>query len=142
MMILRRLAAVGLAGVAVFALSACTEPSPTSQGDAEGQLCSDLDAFATSLGGLTDLDPATASVDDIDAAQASIQSAWDAVKESAADVGEADDSAVESAWQGVVTAIDNFDTEVPVADAIAPVQDAASDVEAAYDEMRNGVGCE
>jgi hypothetical protein len=142
MMIPRRLAAVGLAGVAVFALSACTEPSPTSQADAEGQLCTDLDAFATALRGLTDLDPATASVDDVDAARASIQDAWDTVKASAADVAEADDTAVESAWQEVVTAIDDIPTDAPISEAIGPVQTAADAVRSAFDEMRNGVGCQ
>jgi hypothetical protein len=142
MMIPRRLAALGLAGVAVLALSACTEPSPTSQADAEGQLCTDLDAFGTALRGLTDLDPATATVEDVDATRASIQDAWDAVKESAADVGEADDTAVEAAWQDVATAIDDIPTDVPISEAIGPVQTAADAVRSAFDEMSNGVGCE
>ena len=138
----RRVATVGIAAVAVFALSACTQPSPTTQADAEGQLCTDLDAFSASLTALTDLDPATASVEDVQAAQASVQSSWDTVKASAADVSEADDTAVEAAWQGVVTAINDIPTDVPMSEALDPVQTAADGVRSAYDEMRNGVGCE
>jgi hypothetical protein len=137
----RRLAAVGIVGVAIVALSACTAPEPTSQVDAEGQLCTDLEAFGASLRGLTDLDPATASVEDVDAARASIQDSWDAVKASAEDVADADDTAVESAWQDVVTAIDAIPTDVPLSEAIGPVQTAADEVRGAFDEMQNGIGC-
>ncbi len=137
----RRMTALGIAGVALFALSACTQPEPTSQADAEGQLCTDLDAFATALGGLTDLDPATATAEDVESTRTSIQDAWDAVKESAADVADADDTAVESAWQDVETAIDDIPTDVPLSEAIGPVQTAADAVRAAFAEMQNGVGC-
>ena len=60
----------------------------------------------------------------------------------AADVPEADDAAVDAAWEEVSTAIDDFSSDVPASEALVPVQEAAGEVQAAYEQMRDGVGCE
>ena len=49
--------------------------------------------------GFRDLDPATASIEDVQAARDEIQAAWDQVKSKATDLNEADEAAVDEAWQ-------------------------------------------
>lgn len=138
----RRIAALGVATVAVLTIAACTETTPTDQAGAEAALCASLSAFGTSLQEFQDLDPSTASVEDVQAARDDVQEAWDGVKASTADIPEADEVAIDTAWQGVSDAVDEFSTEVPISEALVPVQEAAGEVEAAREEMRNGVGCE
>ena len=137
-----RVAAIGIATLTAVALSACMqEAAPTSQVDAEAQLCTSLAAFGTALGGL-----AGSGSDDIvsgrrEAARDAIQVAWDQVKEDAAAVPDADETAVNDSWQTVVNAVDNIATDVPIEEALVPVQEAVDDVQANFDEMRDGVGC-
>ena len=138
-----RVAAIGIATLTAVALSACMqEAAPTSQADAETQLCTSLAAFGTALGGLRDLDLTTSSAEDVTAARDAIQVAWDQVKEDAAAVPDADETAVNDSWQTVVNAVDNIATDVPIEEALVPVQEAVDGVQANFDEMRDGVGCE
>ncbi len=138
-----RAAAIGIATLTAVALSACMqEAAPSSQVDAEAQLCTSLAAFGTALGGIGDLDVTTSSAEDVEAARDAIQVAWDQVKEDAAAVPEADETAVEESWQTVVAAVDNIATDVPIEEALVPVQEAVDGVQANFDEMRDGVGCE
>jgi hypothetical protein len=138
-----RAAAVGFAPLMAVAIGACSPTaSPTTQGDAEAQLCTSLGAFGDSLQAIEDLDASTASVEDVQAAKDDAQAAWDQVREDAAAVSEADDTAVDTAWQGVATAVDEFPTDVPVEEAVDTVQAAASGVRSAYDEMQDGLGCQ
>jgi hypothetical protein len=137
-----RAAAFAITALAVMTMAACTEAAPTDQADAEAALCDSLATFTTSLEEFRDLDPATASVEDVQAARGDIQEAWDAVRAAAADVPEADDAAVDAAWQEVATAIDDFEPDVAISEALVPLQEAAGEVQTARDEMRDGLGCE
>jgi hypothetical protein len=136
-----RPAIVGIIAIAALTLVACTEAAPSNQADAEQALCDSLTAFGTSLTAFRDLDPATASVEDVETARDDVQEAWVAVQAAAGDIDEADDTAVDEAWQGVSDSVDEFSTDVPISEALVPVQDAAGDVQSAYEEMRDGVGC-
>ena len=138
----RRFATLGFAAIAVMTMAACTEAVPTDQADAEAALCDSLAAFSTSLDEFRDLDPATASVEDVQAARDDIQEAWDAVRTAAADVPEANDAAVDAAWLEVASAIDDFAPDVAISEALVPIQEAAAEVQTARDEMRDGLGCE
>ncbi len=42
----------------------------------------------------------------------------------------------------VVNAVDNIATDVPIEEALVPVQEAVDGVQANFDEMRDGVGCQ
>jgi hypothetical protein len=88
------------------------------------------------------VDPATDSVEDIQAAADTAQTAWDAVGEAVAAVDEADDAAVDAAWSDLADQITNFDTAVPVADAVDQISGGVDEVQTAYGEMRDGLGCE
>ena len=136
---IRRPAILAIAAIAALGIAACTPADTQSQ--AEGALCDSVTAFGDSLADLEALDPATATVDDIEAARDATQEAWDDVLAAGEDVAEADQTAVEDAWDGVVQAVDDIDTDAPIADALDPVQAAAADVRTAYQEMSNGLGC-
>jgi hypothetical protein len=138
----RRLAPIGIAALVMLTLVACQEATPSTQVDAEANLCNSLTAFGSALSDFRNLDPETASVEDVEAARDSVQDAWDEVKAAAAGIGTADDTAVDAAWEAVSTSIDDISTDVPISEALVPVQEAVGGVQDAFDEMRNGVGCE
>jgi hypothetical protein len=126
--------------LAIGLVAACTPVS--DQPSAEQALCDSLAAFADSVQAITDLDPATDSVEDMQAAADTAQEQWAAVETAAAEVGEADEAAVEAAWTDLAQQIDDFSTDVPVSDALAEVEAGADEVQGAYEEMANGLGCE
>lgn len=137
----RRPLLLGVVSALVLVLAACNEAAPTDQAGAEGAACDSVDALQTALQDFRDLDPATASSDDVIAARDAVDDAWDDVKASSAAVGEANEAAIDAAWDQVSTAVENFATDVPVSEAIVPVQEGLGEVQAAFDEMRDGLEC-
>jgi len=135
----RFLAVPGLAFVLVVA-TGCMDQE--SQPSAEAAVCASVSAFGTALQDFRDLDPATASIEDVQGARDDIQAAWDQVKSEATDLGEADEAAVDEAWNGVAQSIDDFPSDEPIEDGVASVQDAAGDVQTAFQEMADGLGCD
>ena len=134
----RFFAAMGLA-IALLATTACMEQE--SQPSAEAAVCASVSALGASLQDFRDLDPATASIEDVQGARDDIQAAWDQVKSEATDLTEADEAAVDQAWNGVAQSIDDFPSDEPIEDGLASVQDAAGDVQTAFQEMADGLGC-
>jgi hypothetical protein len=139
--LIRRPVVLGLASALVLVLAACTQAAPTDQADAEQAGCDAVDALETALQDFRDLDPATASSDDVIAARDAVGEAWDDVKASSAAIGDANEAAIDAAWEQVSTAVDEFSDDVPVSEAIVPVQDALGEVQSAFDEMRDGTEC-
>jgi hypothetical protein len=134
----RFFAATGL-GLVLLVATACTEQE--SQPSAEAAVCASVSAFGTAVQDFRDLDPATASIDDVQAAREDIQAAWDQVKAEATDLTDADEAAVDEAWNGVAQSIDDFPSDEPIEDGLASVQDAAGGVQTAFQEMADGLGC-
>ena len=126
--------------LALGLVAACTPAS--DQPSAEQALCDALAAFNDSVQAITDLDPATDSVEDLQAAADAAQEQWAAVQTAVAAVDEADEAAVEAAWTDLAQQIGDFSTDVPVSDAIAEVGAGVDEVQGAYEEMSNGLGCE
>ena len=87
-----------------------------SQPSAEAAVCASVSAFGTAIQDFRDLDPATASIEDVQAARDDIQAAWDQVKSEATDLTEADEAAVDEAWNGVAQSIDDFPSDEPIED--------------------------
>jgi hypothetical protein len=135
----RFFAATGL-GLVLLVATACMEQE--SQPSAEAAVCTSVSAFGTALQNFRDLDPATASIDDVQAARDDIQAAWDDVKSEATELTEADEAAVDEAWNGVAQSIDDFPSDEPIEDGLASVQDATGGVQTAFQEMANGLGCD
>jgi len=135
----RYLSAIGV-GLVLLVATACTDQQE-SQPSAEAAVCTSVAALGTALQDFRDLDPATASIEDVQAARDDIQGAWDQVKAEATDLNEADEAAVDEAWNGVAQSIDDFPTDEPIEDGLASVQDATGGVQTAYQEMADGLGC-
>jgi hypothetical protein len=118
---------------------ACTPAS--DQPTAEDALCDSLAEFNTSVQAIADLDPETDSVEDAQTAAQAAEDAWADVQAAAADVAEADDSAVEAAWSDLAQTITDLPSDVPLADNWETVQAGIDDVQGVYAEMRDGLGC-
>lgn len=131
-----------LAGAALILLIAAACTPASDQPSAEQALCDSLAAFGDSVQAIADTDPATDSVEDLQAAGTAAQEAWDQVLLDAADVEAADEAAVDSAWSDLAAQIGDFSTDVPIEDAVAEIGASVDEVQGAYDEMRNGLGCE
>lgn len=127
-------------GLVLLVATACTEQQD-SQPSAEAAVCQSVAALGTALQDFRDLDPATASIDDVQAARDDIQAAWDQVKAEATDLSEADEAAIDDAWNGVAQSIDDFPTDEPIEDGLASVQEATGAVQTAHQEMADGLGC-
>ena len=134
----RFFAATGLALVLIVA-TACMEQE--SQPSAEAAVCASISALGTAVQDFRELDPATASLEDVQAARDDIQTAWDQVKSEASDLSEADEAAVDEAWNGVAQSIDDLSSDEPIQDGLTSVQDAAGGVQTAVQEMADGLGC-
>jgi hypothetical protein len=131
-----------LAGAAILLIivAACTPAS--DQPSAEQALCDSLTAFGDSVQAIADTDPATDSVEDLQAAADAAQEAWDQVLLDAADVEAADEAALDTAWTDLASTSGNFSTDIPIEDAVAEISAGVDEVQGTYDEMRNGLGCE
>ena len=129
----------GLVVIALVALAGCTQEQ--SQASAEADLCGSLDAFGAALQDFEDLDPATASIDDVEAAREAIDAAWEDVAAAAADVTEADEAALETAWGDLADDLENIPEDEAIADVLAGLQATAGEVRGVYQEMADGSGC-
>jgi hypothetical protein len=131
------------AAVLVLALGLVAACTPASdQPSADQALCDSLATFADSVQAIGDLDPASDSVDDIRAGVATSEEAWQDVKGAAAAVDEANEAAVEESWTEMKQEIDDFPTDMPMTDAVVEVATAVAELQHAYGEMANGLGCE
>jgi len=133
----RSLVAVTAIGLALAV--ACTPAS--DQPSAEDALCDSLAAFADSVQAIADLSPETDSVGDAQSAADAAPAAWDQVATAAAEVGEADETALNEAWSDLANTITNLPTDVPLSEAWDSVLASVDDVQGVYTEMRDGLGC-
>jgi hypothetical protein len=136
----RRPGALIVVAAVALAVGGCAGEEP--QPSAEAALCESLATFAGGLNAFSNLDPTTDSAEEIFATRQFVAESWEVVKIEAEDVTEADDAAVEAAWQDLSDAIDEIPTDQPVDDALATIQDEIDAVRGAYQEMADGVGCE
>ncbi|HEV7200402.1 MAG TPA: hypothetical protein VGO32_06330 [Candidatus Limnocylindria bacterium] len=131
------------AAILVLALGLVAACTPASdQPSAEQALCDALATFRTSVRAIADLSPTTASIEDLQAGVDSAQEAWGGVQDAAEALGEADTSALETAWTDLADQISNFSTDIPLREAIGEITAGVDEVQATYDEIRNGLGCE
>ena len=132
-----------LATVIALGLALAVACTPVSdQPTAEDALCDSLAAFNDSVQGIADLDPQSDSVEDVQAAAQAAEDAWADVQAAAAEVAEADDAAVGSAWSDLSQTITDLPSDVPLADNWETVQAGVDDVQGVYAEMRDGLGCD
>jgi hypothetical protein len=121
------------------ALAACTQEQ--SQASAEADLCASLDAFGVALQDFQDLDPASASTEDVEAAREDIDAALEDVTAAASGVSEADEAALQTAWGELADDLENIPDDEAIADVLAGLQATAGEVRGVYQEMLDGSGC-
>jgi hypothetical protein len=137
----RSLAAIAALSLAVVVGACSGAATPSPQPDAEAATCTALQAWSDEMRALTALDPTTATADDVAAQRDAVTAAWADVQASLADVSAADKAAVEAGWADLEAALKDIPSDVPVADAINGVKEAAAPLKAAYKEMADGMGC-
>jgi hypothetical protein len=113
----------------------------SGQTAAEVKACDAIQTWSDEMRALTTIDTNTASVDDVKAQVIKIKTAWSEVKNALHEVDQADEQAMADAGKGLETAVDNVQTDVPVAQMVDNVQTAAEPVRNVYKEMANGLGC-
>jgi TolA-binding protein len=135
----------GVAGetsVASETESATGTAEATGQSGAEATACDAIQTWSDEMRALGSIDTTTASVEDVQAQIIKIKTAWSDVKKALEDVNVADKQAVEDAGKGLETAVDNPQTDVPIAQMVDSVQTAAEPLRNVYQEMTNGLGCD
>ena len=113
----------------------------TGQTEAEARACDAIQAWSDEMNTLAEMDITTASAEDVQAQLDEIGGAWDEVRSSLAEVEAADEQAVMDAGEELETAIDEAQTDIPIADVIEDVQSAAQPLQSVYQEMADGIGC-
>ena len=113
----------------------------SGQTAAEAKACDAIQTWSDEMHKLGAIDTTTASVDDVKAQVLAIKNAWASVKTALQDVSVADKQAVEDAGKGLETAVDDVQTDVPIAQMVDNVQTAAEPLRAVYQQMDNGLGC-
>jgi hypothetical protein len=136
----------GVAGETSVALPSASEGAAGSaaasgQTAAEAKACDAIQTWSDEMHKLGAIDTTTASVDDVKAQVLAIKNAWASVKTALQDVSVADKQAVEDAGKGLETAVDNVQTNVPIAQMVDSVQSAAEPLRSVYQQMDNGLGC-
>ena len=124
------------------AAPASESAAPASgQAGAEAQACTAIQTWSDDMRALVAMDASTASVEDVQAQVDKIKASWEGIKASLETVDATDEDAVREAGKTLETGIDNFQTDVPMADAIAGVKTAAQPLKDSYAEMADGLGC-
>src|SRR5512134_418895 len=93
----RRSGALVVVAAVALAVGGCA--GEESQPSAEAALCESLAAFAGGLNALSNIDPPTQSTEEIFNTRQFVEESWQLVKIEVEDVAEADDAALEAAWQ-------------------------------------------
>lgn len=133
------LVAVGVAllvGGGVVACGGDDEPSP------EAQYCEALDGLEASIAELTALDPATASIDQIDEARDDIQSSLEDVDAAAEDVSAERVDDLDAAYEDLEGAVDDVSSDETVPEALEQIAPQVQAVEQAFQAAVQEVDCE
>jgi prophage DNA circulation protein len=109
--------------------------------DAKKQLCEDLQGLQTALVGLTDIS-LESSVDDLQANQKAVEDAWNKVVDSASKVADAQINDLKDAVNGLVDTIENIPSGTTISEALELITAQLSQVESAWAELTSSLNCE
>jgi len=109
--------------------------------DAKKQLCEDLQGLETALVGLTDISMES-SIDDLQANQKAVEDAWNKVVDSASKVADAQINDLRDAVNGLVDTIENIPSGTSIAEALELILAQVSQVESAWAELTSSLNCE
>ena len=127
-----------------FATLACgdDEDEPQSEEEAAAALCSDFDAFQTSLGDFASSISINSSSDDIRAARDDVSDAFDELRASAGEVAGFRIDELQEAWDNFVDAVEDIGEADSIADGISQVSTAAQELGTALGDSLTSLDCE
>ncbi len=129
-------AALALSGSLV---SGCT--SEPSQEEAEAAVCDSNAEVQAAVADVAALD-ADSTFDEVEDAEQGLSSSVDQLRESAADVPEADATAVSAARDEIASAVEEVSGQDTLGDAATAVSASTASHESALEEISNGVECD
>ena len=129
---------VGLALLVGGGAVACGDDDDAS---AEEQYCEALDGLEASIAELTALDPATASIDQIDEARDDIRSSLEDVDAAAEDVGSERIDELDGAVEDLEGAVDDVSGDATVPEALEEIAPSVQTVEQSFQAAFEEVDC-
>jgi hypothetical protein len=129
------------AAIAIGLIGNHGRDSSRSAARAESSFCSDLSAYHSSIASLIALNPTSASQSDYEDALNEVESDWDAVRSSAADVASATRSELEDAWNTFESSVQDVPSDASVGEALSDIRSAADTLEASAQSAVSGPDC-
>jgi hypothetical protein len=108
---------------------------------AESSFCSDLSAYRSSIASLIALNPTSASKSDYEDAVNEIESDWDALQSSTADVASATRSELEDAWNTFQSSVQDVPSDASAGEALSDIRSAADTLRASARSALSGPDC-
>ncbi len=131
---------IGLALIAAGTVTACGDDDDESDvADANSAFCDDLAAYATSLGALAALDPATATKSDYDSAADEVRSTREDMLDSAADLGEAEWENLQTQAETLVDQLQDAPDDQAVGAILEEAKPQAATVQASVATLNTAV---
>ncbi len=121
-------------------LAACGNQAPESVADQKAQLCTDLARFNTSVATLKSMSPSS-TVSDFRAARDEVKTNFDQVKLAAQNVQEAKVAELETAYQGLDSAVQGIPETATLQQAMDSVSGQIVAVEDARAQMNADLNC-
>jgi hypothetical protein len=119
-------------------ISACGGESSET---AKANFCNSLSDFSDTVRSYRDLDPTTATNDELNSAADDIESAWNNVVNEAEDWANADDNALTEAYDDLYWAVQWIPSDYTVAETLEALEPELSAFPQAFAETFDGSGC-
>lgn len=126
--------------VAGFGLAACADDDESSSDKANAELCDALGDLQADITGLAELG-LNASRDEISDQWDEIKESFDEVIDAAADVRDAETTDLQSAFDGLKTAVEDLGDDLTSANALDALNAAATTFQTAWDAFSSAVTC-
>ncbi len=134
----RAVAALASPLILVTALGACS--SSETQGQAESAACTSLAQVKTAAAGVKSLS-ASSTVDQVKTATDALDDSIAGLKQNAADLNQADLTALETAGDEIHKAVAGVSGDATLGEAAASVKTSTTTLDSALAEMSNGLQC-
>jgi len=135
-----KIAHFSIAALPLMLLAACGSQAPESVADQKAQLCTDLARFNTSVATLKSMSPSS-TVSDFRAARDEVKANFEQVKLTAQSVQEAKVAELETAYQGLDSAVQSIPETATLQQAMDSVSEQVVAVEDARAQMNADLNC-
>jgi hypothetical protein len=130
--------------LAIFTISVLGAVGCSSQPsleEAQAELCTNLAVLQQNMASLAAVGQ-NSTVGQLKDAQAAVSESFQAVKDSVAQVQGIEIDALDQAYQNLDKAVNDISDNDTIADAVASVQPAVADVQAAQEQLYAGASCQ